>query len=172
MQIPDGHIKCKICGVIVPQVRFNQKTCGRPECVHAWKKYRYQHQLARRKCVICGTEFQPRNSKHLTCCPECSAKRSAQKSAESNKRRKRRFSPRRCSICGKEYTPSCQQQATCGSPECKAKQAARTNAANVGHAPLLSDDGWWSSISHYPGCMGPADPIYCPMEQHVGPIQW
>lgn len=48
------------------------------------------------------------------------------------------------------------------------KPAVKSTTGRAWKQHVMSSEEWWNQIEYTPGCQGPADPIYCPLEQRLG----
>lgn len=89
---------CQFCGKAFDSLAKGNRrsragtTCGAPDCVRARARQYKQRERARkrthdphaiRKCVVCGTPFEPRNSQQICCSASCGARRKAIKTRDS-----------------------------------------------------------------------------------------
>lgn len=104
---------CEICGrEFVPRSN-SQRTCRSAECLReVSRRYKQnsvkESKIPPRKCAVCGTVFQPKRRRHMTCCKECS--NNYKKILEKKKReglkqkeREEHWSERTCRLCGMKY---------------------------------------------------------------------
>jgi hypothetical protein len=142
--------------------------------------------VCKRICTICGKEYNPHSARQTKTCgsKKCQDEYSRVKSREwerSKNRDTRRIagSVQICSECGKKFIADGTISITC-SPECKRKRIKKLAQKRYRRSLSLRDAKIWAqwdceffnNLDFTPGCSGPADPQYSPMEQHVGPIQW
>lgn len=89
---------CQFCGKAFDSLAKGNRrsrsgtTCGAPDCVRARARQYKQRERARkrthdphaiRKCVVCGTPFEPRNAQHICCSASCGKRRNNIKAIES-----------------------------------------------------------------------------------------
>ena len=89
---------CQFCGKAFDSLAKGNRrsrsgtTCGAPDCVRARARQYKQRERARkrthdphaiRKCVVCGTPFEPRNAQHICCSASCGKRRNALKALDS-----------------------------------------------------------------------------------------
>lgn len=89
---------CQFCGKAFDSLAKGNRrsragtTCGAPDCVRARARQYKQRERARkrthdphaiRKCVVCGTPFEPRNAQQICCSESCGKRRNALKKRES-----------------------------------------------------------------------------------------
>ena len=83
---------CQFCGKAFDSLAKGNRrsrsgtTCGAPDCVRARARQYKQRERARkrthdphaiRKCVVCGTPFEPRNAQQICCSASCGKRRNA-----------------------------------------------------------------------------------------------
>ena len=68
--------------------------------------------MEKRKCGICGKEFEPYNSNQKFCTPEC-ANENHKRKAREKYRKRMTVEPRKCPYCGKEFVTSNHKKTFC-----------------------------------------------------------
>lgn len=146
--------------------------------------------LDKHTCTICGKEYTPVNSRQTKTCGSAKCQEeirrtrardwAREKAREKAKGNRPAGSVQICTECGKEFLSTGTISITCSSA-CKRKRLSRMAHENhkkryyrTPEQRILSawDCEFFNGLNFTPGCTGPADPRYSPMEQHVGPIQW
>lgn len=136
-------------------------------------------------CTVCGKEYIQHSARQTKTCgsEKCQKEYSRIKSREWARARNKGIriagSVQICSECGKEFIADGTISITC-SPECKCKRIKklaqkryrRSLSSRNAKIWALWDCEFFNDLDFTPGCVGPADPNYSSLEQHVGPIQW
>ena len=81
----------------------------------------------KKKCIICGKEFERSEPNQICCSPECSIIRKQQKQAECQAEIRKWLRPvivKKCAVCGKEFKAR-HSRYVCCSPECSAKRKSK-----------------------------------------------
>lgn len=114
--------KCQVCGGDIPQT-YSGNRCSK-ECDYKHRNYtqaainarkRYDQKISEQKkqergiriCEGCGSEFEPRSSRAITCSSKCSKK------AHKRKKKLASLKTLNCNYCGTEFTQSHGQQQYC-----------------------------------------------------------
>lgn len=88
--------------------------------------------LERKKCVICGKEFMPKESRHICCSDECGRIRKNQKSLAWQHEHKKPIKEFEfiCLACGKTFVTNKPNQKTCNA-ECKSIYSKSIHSKSV-----------------------------------------
>ena len=125
--------------------------------------------LKKKKCVRCGTVYQPKSGNSQYCNLKCRRARDIE-AARNNPRKKvsqwDRFERRKCTSCGGEYRPTSKDQTTC-TPECEHVQALMARAAKTRKLrkclkcgeKFLSDGPWHRICNKYDCQLGINDSV-------------
>lgn len=137
----------------------------------------------KRICTICGQEYTPTHPLQTKTCGSTRCKEEYRRVRARENARKKKSNPtptvNHCVVCGRAFSTYQKTRKTCSAECSKMRRKLRSSmkyrnitvSANIVTKQYEPFD-LFGLIDFTPGCTGPADTNYCPMEQHVGPLQW